>query len=65
MNSEHEKDNTEDMNLSSELLEDYSSNICDDECKNDIWGFWIEGVAVPGIALFGIFGKFFLIFGVC
>ena len=64
-----DQDNTEEMNLSSEVIEDYFSDIenttdiCDDECKNEIWGFWIEGVAVPGIALFGIFGEF-LRFGV-
>ena len=68
MNSD--QDNTEEMNLSSALFEDNFSDIdnatdiCDDECKNNIWGFWIEGVAVPGIALFGIFGKFLRI-GVC
>ena len=51
--SEQWKDNTEDMNLSSEVLENYFSDIdnttdiCDNECKNEIFGFWIEGVAVP------------------
>jgi hypothetical protein len=35
---------------------DNTSNNCDDACKSNIWGFWIEGVAFPCIALFGIFG---------
>ena len=51
------------MNLSSEVFADNLSDpendteICDDECQNNIWAFWIEGVAVPGIAFFGIFGE--------
>ena len=54
------------MNISSEVFADpYSdtdntTDSCDDDCKNKIWGFWIEGVAVPGIALFGIFGELFV-----
>jgi hypothetical protein len=51
------------MNVSGELFVDNVSDIdntndnCDDDCKSRIWGFWIEGVAVPCIALFGIFGE--------
>ena len=51
------------MNISEEAFNDYFSDIenttdsCDDDCKNKIWGFWIEGVAVPFIAFFGIFGE--------
>ena len=51
------------MNVSGKTLVDNFSDIdnttdnFDDDCKSKIWGFWIEGVAVPCIALFGIFGK--------
>ena len=51
------------MNISGEVFVDNISDIdnttdnCDDDCKSKIWGFWIEGVAVPCIALFGIFGE--------
>ena len=51
------------MNISGEAFADYFSDIenttdsCDDD-KNKIWGFWIEGVAVPFIAFFGIFGEY-------
>ena len=33
-----------------------TSEDCDDVCLNKLWGFWIEGVAVPAIAVFGIIG---------
>ena len=35
-----------------------ATNACDAECKETLklWGFWIEGIAIPCIALFGIFG---------
>ena len=51
------------MNISGEVFDENVSDmnntidICDDECLNNIWGFWIEGVAVPFIAFFGIFGE--------
>ena len=54
------------MNISEEVFDENISDmnntadICDDECKNTIWGFWIEGVAVPFIAFFGIFGEYWL-----
>ena len=53
------------MNISQEVFDenisdmDNTADICDDECKNTIWGFWIEGVAVPFIAFFGIFGEYY------
>jgi len=56
------------MNISGEAFTDYFSDIenttdsCDDDCKNKIWGFWIEGVAVPFIAFFGIFGNLACVF---
>lgn len=56
------------MNISGEVLDENISDmnntidICDDECKNTIWGFWIEGVAVPFIAFFGIFGNLACVF---
>ena len=34
-------------------------NICDENCWNKVWAFWIEGVAVPTTAVFGIVGKNF------
>ena len=44
-----------DSNLT-DAMEDISLEICDDNCLNQWWGFWIEGVAVPAIAVFGIIG---------
>ena len=47
------------MNVTGETFVDNLSDIanttdnCDDDCKSKIWGFWIEGVAVSCIALFG------------
>ena len=51
------------LNVTSEMFAyNYSdtentTDTCDDHCKDRVWSFWIEGVAVPGIALFGIFGE--------
>ena len=35
-----------------------ATDACDAECQETLklWGFWIEGIAIPCIALFGIFG---------
>ena len=44
-----------DTNLT-DAMEDISEDLCDDNCFNQMWGFWIEGVAVPAIAVFGIIG---------
>ena len=38
-----------------DTMEDSSEDF-DDDCLNKLWGFWIEGVAVPAIAVFGIIG---------
>ena len=39
------------------MMEETSENICDEICQNKVWGFWIEGVALPSIAVFGIIGR--------
>ena len=39
-----------------DAMEDISEDLCDDNCLNQLWVFWIEGVNVPAIALFGIIG---------
>ena len=39
------------------VMEETSENICDEICQNKVWGFWIEGVALPSIAVFGIIGR--------
>ena len=36
---------------------DYENDTCDDSCQEFIVGFWIEGVIVPIVAVFGILGK--------
>ena len=35
----------------------YENDTCDDSCQEFIVGFWIEGVIVPIVAVFGILGK--------
>ena len=48
------------MNASGEVFVDNVSDIdnttdsCDDDCKSKIWGFWIEGVAVPCFVLLAV-----------
>ena len=50
-----------DTNLT-DAMEDKSEDLCDDNCLNQMWGFWIEGVAVPAIAVFGIIGMDYIVF---
>ena len=37
-------------------------NKCDQECLNNIIQFWIEGILIPTIAIFGILGNVFCVF---
>ena len=43
--------------MEGDAMEDISEDVCDDICLNKVWGFWIEGVAVPSIAVLGIIGR--------
>ena len=44
-------------NLSLSSMDKALENICDENCWNKVWAFWIEGVAVPTTAVFGIVGN--------
>merc|ERR1712223_633630 len=39
-----------------------TSGECDETCQDGIWSFWIEGVAVLFISIFGIFGNLLCVF---
>lgn len=38
------------------------TTLCDEYCQDKIWSFWIEGVAVLFISVFGIFGNLLCLF---
>jgi len=44
------------------VLNSSISDVCDDECQDDVWTFWIEGIAVLAISVFGIFGNLLCLF---
>ncbi|XP_023335794.1 FMRFamide receptor isoform X2 [Eurytemora carolleeae] len=52
------------MNENDEMNEMNETGLvdCNDDCQEIEWSFWIEGVAVPLIAAFGITGNVFCVF---
>ena len=50
------------MNISNIVEEGEGVEDCDDECWDLYIGFWIEGLLVPAIAVFGIVGNITCVF---